>query len=85
MTRTGKIARLPLSIRDQLNRRLLDNEPGPSLLGWLNSLRREKDLFQADSATRRLQQFAKMLLSKPRPDAPPPNSHPTDPSPGNQA
>jgi hypothetical protein len=26
-----------------------------------------------------------MLLSKPRPDAPPPNSHPTDPSPGNQA
>jgi len=26
MTRTGKIARLPASIRDQLNRRLLDNE-----------------------------------------------------------
>ena len=38
MTRTGKIARLPLAIRDELNRRLADGEPGGSLLPWLNSL-----------------------------------------------
>ena len=38
MTRTGKIARLPLAIRDELNRRLADSEPGGSLLPWLNSL-----------------------------------------------
>jgi hypothetical protein len=38
MTRTGKIARLPASSRDQLNRRPLDNEPGPSLLDWLTLL-----------------------------------------------
>ena len=28
MTRTGKIARLPRKIRDELNRRLQDGEPG---------------------------------------------------------
>jgi hypothetical protein len=33
-----KIARLPREIRDQLNRRLHDAEPGPHLLEWLNSL-----------------------------------------------
>ena len=32
----GKIARLPKSIREQLNRRLLNGEPGPKLLRWLN-------------------------------------------------
>jgi len=37
-TRIGKIARLPLPIREQLNHRLLDNEPAPSLVSWLNSL-----------------------------------------------
>ena len=36
--RTGKIARLPDSIRQQLNSRLLDAESGPALLDWLNSL-----------------------------------------------
>jgi hypothetical protein len=38
MTRTGKIARLPRDIRDQLNRRLHDGEKGKQLVRWLNSL-----------------------------------------------
>ena len=38
MTRTGKIARLPSEIREELNCRLQDNEPGGSLLAWLNML-----------------------------------------------
>ena len=37
-TRTGKIARLPLEVRDQLNHRLRDGEPGKNLVLWLNSL-----------------------------------------------
>ncbi len=36
MTRTGKIARLPRSVREQLNRRLQDGEPGTRLVKWLN-------------------------------------------------
>ena len=36
MKRTGKIARLPYSTRQELNRRLLDNEPGDALIAWLN-------------------------------------------------
>jgi hypothetical protein len=38
MTRNGKIARLPRSIRDELNRRLQDGEPGDTLLPWVNGL-----------------------------------------------
>ncbi len=38
MNRNGKIARLPQDIREQLNRRLQDNEPGDTLLEWLNGL-----------------------------------------------
>lgn len=38
MTRNGKIARLPASIRDHLNRRLSDGEPGTRLVQWLNGL-----------------------------------------------
>jgi hypothetical protein len=37
MTRKGKIARLPRHIRDDLNRRIDDGEPGTSLVQWLNS------------------------------------------------
>jgi len=36
--RTGKIARLPFELREQLNQRLLDGEPGKTLIAWLNSL-----------------------------------------------
>ena len=38
MKRTGKIARLPRALRDQLNQRLHNGEPGVDLIKWLNSL-----------------------------------------------
>ena len=38
MARNGKIARLPREIREELNRRLQDGEPGGPLLAWLNLL-----------------------------------------------
>jgi len=40
LTRTGrgKIARLPREIREQVNRRLADGEPGRNLAKWLNEL-----------------------------------------------
>src|SRR5580704_14002274 len=38
VTRNGKIARLPKSVRDELNRRLTDGEPGNQLVAWLNDL-----------------------------------------------
>jgi hypothetical protein len=37
MTRTGKIARLPLDIRNELNARLANGEQGKRLVAWLNS------------------------------------------------
>lgn len=37
MTRNGKIARLPRTVRDELNRRLQDGELGSKLVEWLNS------------------------------------------------
>lgn len=36
MARTGKIAALPLTVREQLNERLRDGEGGPQILPWLN-------------------------------------------------
>jgi len=36
MTRKGKIARLPQDVREELNRRLADGEPGKGLVAWLN-------------------------------------------------
>jgi len=38
MTRNGKIARLPRDVREQLNRRLQNGEPGTKLVDWLNSI-----------------------------------------------
>lgn len=38
MSRIGKIARLPKTVREQLNVRLEDNEPGEQILEWLNGL-----------------------------------------------
>ena len=38
MKRTGKIARLPHQLRDQLNQRLHNGEPGVDLIKWLNAL-----------------------------------------------
>jgi len=37
MTRNGKIARLPYTLRDELNQRLADGEPEKSLVAWLNN------------------------------------------------
>lgn len=37
MTRNGKLARLPHAVREELNRRLRDGEPGGPLLEWLNA------------------------------------------------
>ena len=44
MTRNGKVARLPYSIRDLLNRRLHDGESGKSLVDWLNGLPRVQEV-----------------------------------------
>src|ERR1700737_2248173 len=38
LTRNGKIARLPLAIRQELNRRLDEGEQGKKLVTWLNAL-----------------------------------------------
>src|SRR5271168_1065046 len=38
MSRVGKIARLPREIREELNRRMDDGEPGSKLLPWLEGL-----------------------------------------------
>jgi hypothetical protein len=48
MTRTGKIARLPREIRDQLNRRLQNGEPATKLATWLNSLPKAKAVLKTD-------------------------------------
>ncbi len=37
IARKGKIASCPLSIREEVNRRLLDGESGPKILAWLNA------------------------------------------------
>ena len=44
MSRQGKIARLPKNIRDQLNLRLQDGEPGKQLADWLNELDKTKEI-----------------------------------------
>ena len=38
MTRKGKIARLPLSIREQINRRLQNGDESKQIAEWLNVL-----------------------------------------------
>ena len=38
ITRNGKIARLPKTVRDELNQRLANGERGTELVAWLNSL-----------------------------------------------
>lgn len=47
MTRTGKIARLPRGVREQLNRRLQDGEPGVQLVKWLNALPEVREILTA--------------------------------------
>jgi hypothetical protein len=54
MTRTGKIARLPRDIRDQLNRRLHDGEPGVRLIEWLNGLEPVRQILAQDFGGREI-------------------------------
>jgi hypothetical protein len=37
MARTGKIARLPREIREQVNTKLADGETGAQIVDWLNA------------------------------------------------
>ncbi len=65
MTHNGKIARLPLAVRQQLNQRLQNGELAQDLLSWLNRLP-EVQAMKNSSA------FAKSLASVPRTAPPPP-------------
>jgi hypothetical protein len=47
-TRTGKIARLPHDIREELNRRLNAGETGRALLAWLNEQPQVRAVLAAD-------------------------------------
>jgi hypothetical protein len=46
-TRNGKIARLPFEIREELNHRLLENEPAKTILHWLNGDSTVRHLMEA--------------------------------------
>ena len=47
-TRRGKIARLPKAVRDELNRRIENGEPGRPLVAWLNGLPEVQAVLAAD-------------------------------------
>ena len=51
-TRTGKIARLPLEIREQLNNRIHDGQQGKSLVKWLNTLPEVRRIVTSEFAGR---------------------------------
>jgi len=48
MTRHGKIARLPHTIREQINRRLQDGEVGKQTAEWLNTLPEVRAVLEAE-------------------------------------
>jgi hypothetical protein len=48
MTRNGKIARLPLDIREELNQRLQNGQQGKLLVEWLNSLPKVQAVMTAE-------------------------------------
>src|SRR5260370_13075808 len=52
MSHTGKTARLPLAIREQLNRRLQDGEIGRDLVVWLNSVPEVQAVLKAEFGDR---------------------------------
>jgi hypothetical protein len=52
MTRNGKIARLPLAIRQQLNQRLQNGELGQDLVSWLNQLPEVQAILAAQFAAK---------------------------------
>lgn len=47
-TRNGKIARLPLAVREKLNRRLRNGESGTSLRAWLHALPEVQGVLRAE-------------------------------------
>lgn len=47
-TRRGKIARLPLAVREELNKRLQEGQTGRKILPWLNSLAEVKTILGED-------------------------------------
>lgn len=49
-TRKGKLARLPKSLRDQVNAKLADNQPASVILPWLNELPEVKAILERDFA-----------------------------------
>ena len=52
MSRFGKIARLPLDVREQLNRRLQDGEIGKDVVVWLNSVPEVQAVLKAEFGDR---------------------------------
>ena len=56
MTRTGKIARLPRDIREELNRRLRDGEQGKQLVVWLNSLPETRSVLEEEFGGRAIRE-----------------------------
>lgn len=52
MTSTGKIARLPAAVREQLNQRLHDGEPAHTILPWLNGLAAVRAVLRRDFHSR---------------------------------
>ena len=52
MNQPSKISRLPQSLRDELNRRLADNESSRTLLPWLNALSAVRALLAAEFGSR---------------------------------
>lgn len=48
MTRTGKIARLPRALREELNRRLQNGGQGKRLVAWLNALPEAQAVLKAE-------------------------------------
>src|SRR6266436_6472801 len=65
MSHKGKIARLPLAIREQLNRRLQDGEIGRDLVVWLNSAPEvQADFAILETAVTRTGWYTKIRWSK---------------------
>jgi hypothetical protein len=64
-TRNGKIARLPLALREELNRRLREGEGGRTLLAWLNASPAVRAVLEAEELReRRLGNFAANYAKK---------------------
>jgi len=56
LTRNGKIARLPLAVRQELNRRLDEGEQGKKLVAWLNDLPAVQNVVAAEFGGKAIRQ-----------------------------